>query len=106
MITGTPYVSKYYIVLGISRILLTPADTTVTGVFPIYLRSALISIVSATSRWTPPIPPVTKMSIPAIEEHIIVADTVVEPSYFLAIAYGISLRLIFLTLDAFASMWI
>lgn len=34
--TGTPFVYKYYKVLGISNIDLTPADTTLTGVAPNY----------------------------------------------------------------------
>lgn len=45
VITGTPLVSKYYNVLGISKIDLTPADTTVTGVLASYYKSALTSIV-------------------------------------------------------------
>ena len=45
--TGTPSVSKYSKVFGISRIFLTPAETTVTGVLPNYLKSALTSIVSS-----------------------------------------------------------
>lgn len=44
-ITGTPFVSKYSRVRGISRIDLTPADTTDTGVRESYSRSALMSIV-------------------------------------------------------------
>ena len=43
--TGTPSVYKYYKVLGISRIDLTPAETTVTGVLPNSLKSALASKV-------------------------------------------------------------
>ena len=41
--TGTPYVYKYSNVLAISKIDLTPEQTTVVGVFPSYVRSALIS---------------------------------------------------------------
>lgn len=59
--TGTPSVYRYYKVLGISKMFLTPADTTVTGVRPNYLKSALTSIVSSYPRCTPPKPPVTKI---------------------------------------------
>ena len=45
VITGTPYVYKYSRVLGMSKMDLTPADTTVTGVWPSSLKSALASIV-------------------------------------------------------------
>ncbi len=43
--TGTPSVYKYYKVLAISKIFLTPAETTVTGVLPNSRKSALTSIV-------------------------------------------------------------
>lgn len=59
---------------------LTPAETTVTGVLPNYLRSALTSMVSSYPLCTPPNPPVTKISMPAMAEHIIVPATVVEPN--------------------------
>ncbi len=48
-----------------SNIDLTPADITATGVLPNSVRSALTSIEVSAPRWTPPIPPVTKMGIPA-----------------------------------------
>jgi hypothetical protein len=50
VITGTPYVSKYSKVLGISKIDFTPADTTVTGVCPSSLKSALASSVCSYPR--------------------------------------------------------
>lgn len=80
VITGTPFVSRYSNVRGISRIDFTPAETTVTGVLESYSRSALTSIVCSYPRCTPPIPPVTKISMPAIFAAIIVAETVVAPS--------------------------
>jgi hypothetical protein len=43
--TGTPSVYKYYRVRGMSNIFFTPADTTVTGVLPNSVKSALTSIV-------------------------------------------------------------
>ena len=43
--TGTPSVYKYYKVRAISKIFLTPAETTVTGVLPNSRKSALTSIV-------------------------------------------------------------
>lgn len=43
--TGTPFVSKYSSVLAISRIDLTPAETTETGVLANSYRSALASNV-------------------------------------------------------------
>lgn len=82
-------------VRGISSIFLTPADMTLTGVLPNYLRSALTSIVYEKSLWTPPRPPVTKISIPANALHIIVPATVVEPNPFCAKTYGKSLLLTF-----------
>lgn len=80
-----------------SRIDLTPADTTATGVRPNSVKSALISHVSSTFLWTPPMPPVTKTSIPAIWAHIIVPDTVVAPTPPAWRQWAISLLLIFLT---------
>lgn len=99
MITGTPSVSKYYRVLGISRMDLTPAETTVTGVLPSSLRSALTSIVYWQPLWTPPIPPVTKTWMPAIYAAIIVAETVVAPSALVINIWGKSLLLTFFTLS-------
>ncbi len=69
-------------VLGISSIFLTPAEMTLTGVLPSYLKSALTSIVSEKSLCTPPRPPVTNMSIPAKALQIIVPATVVDPNPF------------------------
>lgn len=62
--------------------LLAPAEITATWVFPNSIRSAEISKVYSAPLWTPPIPPVTNILIPAICAHIIVAATVVEPSFF------------------------
>lgn len=45
VITGTPFVSKYSKVRGISKIDLTPAEITATGVRASYYKSALTSIV-------------------------------------------------------------
>lgn len=45
--TGTPSVYKYSKVRGISSIFFTPAETTVTGVLPNSLKSALTSMVSS-----------------------------------------------------------
>lgn len=42
-----------------SKIDFTPADTTKTGFLESSNKSALTSIDSLTSRWTPPIPPAT-----------------------------------------------
>ena len=81
-----------------SKMDFTPAETTVTGVWPNYLRSALASKVCSYPRWTPPIPPVTKISIPAIYAPIMVDETVVAPSDFYIRTNGRSLRLTFLTL--------
>ena len=95
MIAGTPFVSKYSSVRGISKIDFTPADTTVTGVLPSYSKSALTSIVCSYPLWTPPIPPVTKTSMPAAFAPIIVVETVVAPMAFFAKIIGRSLRLTF-----------
>ena len=94
--TGTPSVSRYSRVRGISSMFFTPADMTVTGVLPNSLKSALTSIVSSYPRCTPPSPPVTKMSIPARALQTIVPATVVEPRPPWAITYGMSRRLTFL----------
>ena len=97
LITGIPLVSRYYRVRGISKIDFTPADTTVTGVLPNYYKSALTSITCSKPRWTPPIPPVTKISMPAAWAPIIVPETVVAPIPFRAIIVGRSLLLTFFT---------
>ena len=59
------------------------AETMATEVCAISVRSAEISIVLFAPRCTPPIPPVTKIFIPAIEAIRIVAATVVAPYNFL-----------------------
>lgn len=64
--------------------LFAPAQTTPTGVFASSWRSAEMSKVSCAPRWTPPIPPVAKMRIPASEAISIVVATVVAPSRFCA----------------------
>lgn len=62
-----------------SKIDLTPLDTTATDVFPSSIRSAEMSIESWPSRWTPPIPPVAKIFIPTEFDMNVVAATVVPP---------------------------
>jgi len=57
--------TRYSKVFAMSRIDLTPAETTATGVRPSSVRSALTSKVVSAPRWTPPIPPVTKIGMPA-----------------------------------------
>lgn len=89
--TGTPWVSKYSKVLGISKIDFAPAETTATYVLPNSLKSADMSKVFSAPLCTPPIPPVTKIFIPAYWAHIIVAATVVEPLIFLTNANAKSL---------------
>lgn len=76
---GTPIVSKYSKVFDISKIDLTPAETTLTGVLASSVKSAEISNVYSAPRWTPPMPPVTKTFIPARLAKYIVPATVVEP---------------------------
>ena len=76
----------------------TPAETTVTGVCPSSLRSALASRVCSYPRCTPPIPPVTKILMPASSAPIIVEDTVVAPSDFYINTIGRSRRLTFFVL--------
>lgn len=80
--TGTPCVSRYSSVLGISNIDLAPAEITVIYVIPSSVKSAEISKDVSAPRCTPPIPPVTKILIPAMLAQIMVAATVVEPFYF------------------------
>ena len=101
--TGTPRVSRYSMVRGRSRIDFAPAQTTATGVRPSSSRSAEMSSVSSTPRWTPPIPPVAKTAMPARCAAIIVAATVVAPSRPVAAAAARSRRLTFMTPDPVAS---
>lgn len=79
-----------------SKILLAPAQTTVTLVYPSSIKSAEISNVVSANLWTPPIPPVTNIFILAYLAIIIVAATVVDPFSFFAIQEAISLLLHFL----------
>lgn len=72
--------ARYSKVLPISRIDLTPEQTTATGVRPSSVMSALTSKVSSAPLWTPPIPPVAIIGIPAARAINIVALTVVPPS--------------------------
>ena len=58
---------------------LAPAQTTATGVRASSSRSAEMSRVCSTPRWTPPMPPVAKTRMPARRAQIMVAATVVEP---------------------------
>ena len=60
-ITGTPKVSKYSKVFGISKIDLAPAHMTATGVCDSSIKSADMSNVSSAPLCTPPIPPVTNI---------------------------------------------
>lgn len=61
---GTPFVSRYSRVSGMSRMALGPAQTVSTGVRAISSRSAEISKDSGAPRWTPPSPPVAKIRMP------------------------------------------
>jgi len=63
------WLTRYSRVLPMSKIDFTPADMTATGVFPNSVRSALTSIDDSAPRWTPPIPPVTKMGIPTCDSQ-------------------------------------
>src|SRR4051794_29206907 len=76
-ITGTPRVSSTSRVRGRSRIDFAPAETTVTGVRASSSRSAEMSNVVSAPRWTPPMPPVAKIRMPARCARNIVAATVV-----------------------------
>ena len=76
-----------------SRIDLAPAHTTATEVFASSCRSAEMSKLSGAPRCTPPMPPVTKTSMPASAAQIIVPATVVAPSSPLASTAGRSRRL-------------
>ncbi len=94
---GTPWVSNTSNVFGISKIDLTPAQTTATGVYPNSIKSADISKVFSPSLCTPPIPPVTNILMPARFAKIMVAATVVEPSIYFIIEYARSLLEHFIT---------
>ena len=59
--------------------LFAPAQTTQTGVLASSCRSAEISMVFSAPRCTPPMPPVAKKRMPAMEAMIIVVATVVAP---------------------------
>ena len=65
---------------GRSRNALAPLHTVTTGWRAIAPRSALTSAVSATSRCTPPIPPVANTPIPTRAAKVTVAETVVAPN--------------------------
>ena len=78
--------------------LLTPEQTTETGVIASSSKSALTSHVSLTPLCTPPSPPVAKMGIDANRQPIRVEETVVPPDWLLANAIGRSRRDIFLSL--------
>lgn len=75
----TPSVSKYSIVLGMSRKLLQPLLTTATGVRPSSVKSAEMSILDSAPLCTPPSPPVANTRIPARCASIIVPAIVVPP---------------------------
>ena len=77
--TPTPSVSRYSIVRGMSRKLLQPLETTVTGVLPSSVKSAEMSMLDSAPRWTPPSPPVPKILIPARCASSMVPDMVVPP---------------------------
>mmetsp|Transcript_19005 Transcript_19005/g.53455 ORF Transcript_19005/g.53455 Transcript_19005/m.53455 type:complete len:250 (-) Transcript_19005:207-956(-) len=94
--TQTPCVSKNSSVLGRSKMLLAPAQTTHTLVRPNSVRSAEMSQDSSAPRCTPPMPPVTKMGIPARCASSIVAETVVAPLPREATTAAMSLRETFL----------
>src|SRR5215469_14431022 len=100
--TATPRVSSRSSVAGMSRMDLTPAETTVTGVRDSTVRSADSSKVSPAPRCTPPRPPVANTRIPARSASTDVAATVVPPVTFLAIAMAMS-RLLTLTTDSSAA---
>ena len=102
--TGTPSVSKYSKVLPMSRIDLTPAQTTATGVLPNSVKSALMSIESSTNLCTPPIPPVTNMRMPAICASAIVDETVVAPFNRFATIIARSRRLVLIIDSLFSGL--
>ena len=78
-----------------SRMLLAPAHTTTTEVRASSCKSAEMSKLVSAPRCTPPMPPVTKTSMPAIAAQIIVAATVVAPNLPLVMTAGRSRRLTF-----------
>jgi hypothetical protein len=82
-----------------SRIDLTPAQTTATGVRASSSRSAEMSKLSPAPRCTPPMPPVANTRMPASAAMIIVAATVVAPVWPAATASGRSRRLSLGTAD-------
>ena len=86
-----------------SRIDLTPALITATGVRESSVRSAERSIEVSAPRCTPPSPPVTNTSMPAIDASRIVAATVVAPCRPRAATYGRSRTLAFTTSGSLAS---
>lgn len=77
--TGTPAVSRYSTVLSISKNGFGPEHTTATFVRPSSIKSAEMSIEFAAALWTPPMPPVAKILIPAMWARTIVPATVVPP---------------------------
>ena len=93
--TGTLSVSSRSSVAAMSRIDLTPADTTVMRQRPRMPRSADSSKVVPASRCTPPIPPVANTRMPACEASSAVAATVVPPVGPWAMATGRSRTLSF-----------
>ena len=76
-----------------------PAQMTMTGVWASSSRSAEMSMVVSAPRWTPPMPPVAKIFMPAMCAIIIVVVTVVAPSSPRAMSTGRSRRL------ALATSW-
>ena len=94
-ITGTPSVSRYSSVRGMSRIAFAPAQTTATGIVPRAVRSAETSPDSP--RCTPPMPPVANTRIPARWAANKVAATVVAPGRPAARTHPMSRRLTFTT---------
>mmetsp|Transcript_28089 Transcript_28089/g.61651 ORF Transcript_28089/g.61651 Transcript_28089/m.61651 type:complete len:219 (-) Transcript_28089:436-1092(-) len=78
---GTPNVSSCSSVSLMSSIDLTPADTTTTGVLASSYRSADMSSVVSAPRCTPPVPPVTKVDMPAKLASFMVDATVVAPHW-------------------------
>mmetsp|Transcript_148 Transcript_148/g.329 ORF Transcript_148/g.329 Transcript_148/m.329 type:complete len:248 (+) Transcript_148:2101-2844(+) len=88
--TATPCVSRYSSVRGMSSTDFAPAHTTITGVRPSSVRSALTSHVTSPPLCTPPMPPVTNTRMPAAAASSMVADTVVAPSPFKAMMCAMS----------------
>ncbi len=73
--------------------LLAPAQTTIMGVRPSSMRSAETSMLLSAPRCTPPMPPVTNESMPALAATTIVPATVVPPARLKARAGARSRRL-------------